>query len=130
VRKYNGKNIIVWREYTKRPAVRVAAEKIGADVTAVNRRDYGQKIGTLAGISGFHKDGKIYDGPDLAMEMLVFSGMMPQQVDAFLAEYKVIGLPPVSLKAIVTPHNVSWTADALFCELMKEHFQFLGNNKD
>ena len=29
-------------------AVRVAAEKIGVDVTAVNRRDYGQKIGTLA----------------------------------------------------------------------------------
>ena len=29
-------------------AVRVAAEKIGVDVTAVNRRDYRQKIGTLA----------------------------------------------------------------------------------
>ena len=34
-------------------AVRVAAEKIGVDVTAVNRREYGQKIGTLAEISGF-----------------------------------------------------------------------------
>ena len=51
-------------------AVRVAAEKIGVDVTAVNRRDYGQKIGTLAEISGFHKNGKIYNGPDFAMEML------------------------------------------------------------
>ena len=38
-------------------AVRVAAEKIGVDVTAVNRRDYGQKIGTLAEISGFHCNG-------------------------------------------------------------------------
>ena len=62
-------------------AVRVAAEKIGVDVTAVNRRDYGQKIGTLAEISGFHKNGKIYNGPDFAMEMLVFSGMDSQQVD-------------------------------------------------
>lgn len=53
-------------------AVRVAAEKIGVDVTAVNRRDYGQKIGTLAEISGFHKNGKIYNGPDFAMEMLDF----------------------------------------------------------
>ena len=111
-------------------AVRVAAEKIGVDVTAVNRRDYGQKIGTLAEISGFHKNGKIYNGPDFAMEMLVFSGMDSQQVDAFLAEYKATGLPPVALKAIVTPYNVSWTADALLRELMKEHFQFLGNNKD
>ena len=74
-------------------AVRVAAEKIGVDVTAVKRRDYGQKIGTLAEISGFHKNGKIYNGPDFAMEMLVFSGMDSQQVDAFLAEYKLIPIP-------------------------------------
>ena len=107
-------------------AVRVAAEKIGVDVTAVNRRDYGQKIGTLAEISGFHKNGKIYNGPDFAMEMLVFSGMDSQQVDAFLAEYKATGLPPVALKAIVTPYNVSWTADALLRELMKEHIQLGG----
>jgi hypothetical protein len=53
-------------------AVRVAAEKIGVDVTAVNRRDYGQKIGTLAEISGFHKNGKIYNGPDFAMECWCF----------------------------------------------------------
>ena len=112
-------------------AVRVAAEKIGVDVTAggppaVNRRDYGQKIGTLAEISGFHKNGKIYNGPDFAMEMLVFSGMDSQQVDAFLAEYKATGLPPVALKAIVTPYNVSWTADALLRKLMKEHIQLGG----
>lgn len=107
----------------KTEAIRRIAQKIGVDVTAVNRRDYGQKIGTLAGISGFRKDGKPYDGPDFAMEMLVFSGMLPTQVDTFLAEYKVTGLQPVALKAIVTPHNVSWTADALFRELMKEHIQ-------
>ncbi len=104
-------------------AVRLAAEKIGVDVTVVSRRDYGQKIGTLAGISGFHKDGKTYMGPDFVTEMLVFSGMLPEQMDIFLAEYKATGLPPVALKAIITPHNVSWTADALFCELMKEHIQ-------
>ena len=105
-------------------AVRLAAEKIGVDVTTVSRRDYGQKIGTLAGISGFHKDGKAYMGPDFATEMLVFSGMLPEQMDTFLAEYKATGLPPVALKAIITPHNVSWTADALFRELLKEHIQF------
>ena len=102
-------------------AVRVAAEKIGVDVTAVNRRDYGQKIGTLAGITGFSRDRKTYEGPDFAAEMLVFSGLTPPQVDTFLNEYKATGQPPVPLKAIVTPHNVTWTADALFRELMKEH---------
>lgn len=106
-------------------AVRVAAEKIGVDVTAVNRRDYGQKIGTLAEISGFHKNGK-YITVLICNGMLVFSGMDSQQVDAFLAEYKATGLPPVALKAIVTPYNVSWTADALLRELMKEHIQLGG----
>ena len=47
-------------------------------------------------------------------------------MDAFLAEYKATGLPPVALKAIVTPYNVSWTADALLRELMKEHIQLGG----
>ena len=108
----------------KECTVRAVAQKIGADVTAVDRRDYGQKIGTLAGISGFSKERKSYEGPDFAAEMLVFSGMTPQQVDAFLAEYKESGQQPVALKAIITPYNVSWTADALFRELLKEHVQF------
>ena len=56
---------------------------------------------------------------------MVLSGMNPQQVDAFLADYKATGEQPVALKAIVTPHNVFWTADALFRELMKEHFRLV-----
>ena len=47
--------------------------------------------------------------------------MDSEQVDVFLVEYKKTGLPAVGLKAVMTPHNVFWTADALFRELMKEH---------
>lgn len=107
----------------KYPAVFAAAKKAGVHVTTVIRKDYGQKIGALAGIQGFSKERKSYDGPDFAAEMIVFSGMNPQQVDMFLAEYKATGEQPIALKAIITPYNVSWTADALFRELMKEHFQ-------
>ena len=88
---------------------------------AVNRRDYGQKIGTLAEISGFHKNGKIYNGPDFAMEMLVFSGMDSEQLDAFLKDYRESGIPPIGCKGILTPNNVFWTAEELFRELWKEH---------
>ena len=107
----------------KECTVRAVAQKIGVDVTAVDRRDYGQKIGTLAGISGFSKERKSYEGPDFAAEMIVFSGLNPQQMDTFLAEYKATGEQPIPLKAIITPYNISWTADALFRELMKEHLQ-------
>ena len=105
----------------KYQAIRTVAQKVGADVITVDHKDYGQKIGTLAGITGFPRDRKTYEGPDFAAEMLVFSGLTPPQVDMFLDEYKATGQPPVPLKAIVTPHNVTWTADALFRELMKEH---------
>lgn len=107
----------------KQLALCTVAKKIGVNVTDVARKDYGQKIGALAGIQGFSKERKSFDGPDFAAEMIVFSGMNPQQVDMFLAEYKATGEQPIALKAIITPYNVSWTADALFRELMKEHFQ-------
>ena len=103
----------------KEKAVRAVAQKQGANVTEVARKDYGQKLGA------FPKEKKQYEGPDFATEMMVFSGMNPQQVDAFLADYKATGEQPVALKAIVTPHNVFWTADALFRELMKEHFRLV-----
>ena len=96
----------------KEKAIRAVAQKLGANVTEVARKDYGQKLGALAGIKGFPKEKKQYEGPDFATEMMVFSGMNPQQVDAFLADYKATGEQPVALKAIVTPHNVFWTADA------------------
>ena len=107
----------------KHLAVCAVAKRIGANVTDVARKDYGQKLGTLAGIRGFSKDSKIYAGPDFMAEMIVFSGLNPQQVDTFLAEYKAAGKQPIALKAIITPYNISWTADALFRELMKEHLQ-------
>ena len=109
----------------KEKVVRAVAQKLGANVTEVARKDYGQKLGVLAGIKGFLKEKKQYDGPDFATEMMVVSGMNPQQVDAFLAEYKATGGQPVALKAIVTSHNVFWTADALFRELVKEHFRLV-----
>lgn len=107
----------------KYSAVCAVAKKIGVNVTDVARKDYGQKIGALAGIQGFSKDRITYTGPDFAAEMIVFSGLNPQQMDTFLAEYKATGEQPIPLKAIITPYNISWTADALFRELMKEHLQ-------
>lgn len=105
----------------KEKAVRTVCNRIGAVPVTVERRDYSQKLGTLAGVQGFSRDKTVYSGPDFPAEMLVFSGMNSMQVDTFLAEYKKAGVPAVGLKAIVTPHNVFWTAEALFKELLKEH---------
>lgn len=98
--------------------------RLGIRVVQVEKKDYGQKLGTLAGISGFGREKTAYDGPQLPAEMLVFSGMNSDQVDAFLEAYREGGLPKVNLKAVITADNIFWTVNQLFMELMHEHLAF------
>lgn len=53
-------------------------------------------------------------------EILIFSGLENGILDQFLASYRKKGLAPISLKAIVTPFNVSWSLYQLIKELEKE----------
>ncbi len=86
-------------------------------------KDYGQKLGYLAGITGFSREHAPYAGGAFPAEMLVFSGMDSGQVDLFLKEYRESGTEPVGLKAVLTEHNVFWTPAQLFAELLKEAHQ-------
>lgn len=101
------------------------AQKNRIQIKEISRKDYNQKLGALAGIQGFAKEKAIYNGPDFPLEMIVFSGIDSAQIDTFLADYKQTGAQPVPLKAIITPHNIFWTVEALFKELWKEHLHFL-----
>lgn len=105
--------------------VRSIAQKNRIQIKEISRKDYNQKLGALAGIQGFAKEKAIYNGPDFPLEMIVFSGIDSAQIDTFLADYKQTGAQPVPLKAIITPHNIFWTVEALFKELWKEHLHFL-----
>lgn len=49
----------------------------------VEKSDYGQKLGAIAGITGFKKDGSRYSGADFPAELLVFSGINSSQMDIF-----------------------------------------------
>ncbi|MDE6759329.1 MAG: DUF3783 domain-containing protein [Lachnospiraceae bacterium] len=89
---------------------------------------YKQKLGYLAGIKGFNRENTVYQGPDFPAEMLVFSGMDSNMVDTFLAKCREAFIPPINLKAVLTPHNVSWSAEILYKELLKEHLRFSQNN--
>ena len=108
----------------KEDAMATICKSRGIKLLEIPVKDYNQKLGYLAGVKGFSREKAVYDVTPFPTEMLVFSGMDPNQVDAFLAEYKKTGLPVIGLKAVVTPHNVFWTATELFRELMKEHLAF------
>ena len=107
-------------------AVRKVCKILGIRMIDVARKDYSQKLGSLAQIQGFTREAKKYDGPELPAEMLIFSEMNSDQVDAFLAEYKKAGVETIALKAVITGNNIFWTAERTQKELLREHL-FMSN---
>lgn len=84
-------------------------------------------LSVVAGISGVPVMKQTEKAPqDYKMpELLVFSGMAEEKLDEFLAQYRKQGIEAVSLKAMVTPHNIFWTVYQLTAELIKERAAIL-----
>jgi len=95
--------------------------KLKIRISQVKPSLYSQKLGYLAKISGFHKENIAYTGSDFPSEMMVFSGMDSDLLDCFLDECKKASIPLIGLKAVITPHNIFWSAEDLYKELVKEH---------
>lgn len=95
---------------------------------AVEYKQYLEPLGVIAGIQGIPKSGKVYQGMDFPMEMMVFSGIHQELLDVFLQKYRELHIEPIALKAILTPTNVFWNAEQLYQELLKEHMSFHNKN--
>ena len=95
-------------------------------IIRIYRPQYGETIGALAGIPIFKLTNQPYRDDDFSQEMMVMCGFTPDELDAFLKAYRDAGIPPVWLKATLTPHNMSWTAAQLYGELSQEHKQLHG----
>ena len=108
----------------KEKKIKNICRSLGISVTDISSRSYGQKLGFLAGITGFKRENTVYSGGEFPEEMLVFSGITSEKMDEFLAAYKEMKLEPVDRKAVVTPHNIFWSAAELYQELEKEHQSF------
>lgn len=52
--------------------------------------------------------------------MLVFCGIGDQKLDQILMTMRRAKLPPIGLKAMLTPHNVQWNSQQLWTELAQE----------
>ncbi len=79
----------------------------------------------LGELAGFHKEiAGAQAGAPAAFtdEMMVFS--MVEDLDGFLEDYRRMGIPPVPLKAVLTPYNMKWTPAQLCTELVREREAF------
>ncbi|MGN0318387.1 MAG: DUF3783 domain-containing protein [Lachnospira sp.] len=83
--------------------------------------DLDKAVGALAGIPNIKPIKSITASKNYVMpEILIFSGLKDKELDDFLEMYKSRGLSEISLKAVATPHNISWSLYQLICEL-EEH---------
>jgi hypothetical protein len=100
--------------------------KLGFSTKTLKQSDIGKEIGVLTEIN--RKNGKLHEKVPESYrmpELLIFSGIPNTELDRFLEAYKQAGIEPVGLKAIVTPHNLSWTIYELTAELVRERTAIL-----
>lgn len=116
----NARVLLFQVEPSKAKKIERVCQDMGVRAERVPPREYGQKLGFLAGITGFRREPARCAKMEFAEEMLVFSGMASELLDTFLEKYRESSLAPVELKAVLTPQNVFWTAGELYGELDRE----------
>lgn len=117
----NNAQVLLFRvEPVKAAQIESLCENLGIRTSRISLSDYSQKLAYLAGIPGFPREDITYTGPEFPSEMMVFSNMA-DRLEQFLGEYKKAGIAPIGLKAVITLHNIFWSAEDLYKELFKEH---------
>ena len=93
-------------------------QDLGFEVYVVKEEEFSKTIGQIAGVPV--SSANVNKPVPFTDEMLVFCRLEPEQLDTFLKEFKGRGISPISLKAVMTPHNIHWTPGRLCMELKKE----------
>ena len=94
----------------------------------VEKKDYLQKIGYLAGLKDMEAVQEVYDGEELEKEMMIFANLREAQLDQILYRIRKNGVKKVDYKAILTDTNKDWNVPQLYEELAGEHEKMKKNN--
>ena len=87
----------------------------------IQKEDYNQPLGYLAGLKDAEPVQGEYTGKELPGPMFVFCFLNDDRLNQALAALRRCGAGPFPYKAILTPTNSAWTAPDCFAELKKEH---------
>ncbi|MDO4452055.1 MAG: DUF3783 domain-containing protein [Lachnospiraceae bacterium] len=94
----------------------------------VEKKDYLQKIGYLAGLKDMEAVQEVYDGEELEKEMMIFANLREAQLEQILYRIRKNGVKKVDYKAILTDTNKDWNVPQLYEELAGEHEKMKKNN--
>ncbi len=90
---------------------------LGLKTRLVAPEEYGLPLGVL--VEGGTPDTP-WSGEPFSDEMLVLVNCPSPLMDRFLQSFRRNKLPPVALKAVLTPTNRQWDSVALHAELLRE----------
>lgn len=94
---------------------------LGLKIRVVDRAQYTEAIGAIAGVPGYFLSGETYKGEGFEDEMLILKGFTGGMLDSFLHGFRKMKIQPVALKAVLTEANCGWNSLELHDELVKEH---------
>ena len=101
-------------------ALESAMEPFEVELVPVGRSDYNKPLAVLAGLDDDPGTVLPFNGGPLGGRMVVLCGL-EDQVDCLLPALRQAGIGRDCLKAVLTPHNRTWTAVKLYQELLREH---------
>lgn len=107
--------------------LKTIASLSGSEIKFTGMESAADKVGYLAGFSGFEKSDAVVENPP-SDEVLILSGFNNKSMDRLLTLLRKYNTA-IPLKCIVTQHNQSWELYKLIDELKKEHAQMKNNNR-
>lgn len=110
---------------------------LGIRSVSLKAADINRKVGDIAGLPNAVLNAAPDTGDAAATapvlyqmpEVLIFSGLKDEELEAFMKGYRAAGVERVALKAVVTVHNAAWTLYALLRELEREHRMMTGGKQ-
>lgn len=96
------------------------AVRLKMKLKVVEYKDYNKSLDYLLNGSGEGEELPDYSGEDMEEPMMVMQGLSGRRMDELLRTIKMNGIPPITLKAVVTEHNISWDSMKLYEELKSE----------
>lgn len=136
--KSQGKILLYSVTSGKAEIIRKAVSNMGIAVVEVPPGQYRNPVGAVAlgipcqNMRAVNQSSLVEQAPAFGSmqvgEMLVMSGIMPEQMDQVLQRIRENGAC-VALKAIITMYNFQWDACQLYRELKAEHESLQKQNK-
>ena len=102
--------------------IKLTAMRFSIRIRVVNAEEYTQSIAALCGLEPMTEER--YEGEGFTDEMLVLANFPNSLASQFLQAFRRGKIPPVALKAMLTPTNAQWSSLTLHGELSQENKAF------